>query len=133
MLKYLLDTDTVIHAIRHRPDAVRAAFKRHEGQLALSTVSLGELSYGAERSSRPEQNLAVIDGLAARLEVLPFESADAAQWGQIRAELARAGTSLGAYELMLAGQARARGLILVTNNTREFKRVPGLRLANWVK
>lgn len=133
MLKYMLDTNIAIYTIKNRPEKVREAFKRHQGQLCLSTISVGELIYGAERSANPERNLGVVEGMLARLEILPFETQDAAHFGQLRAELAAIGKPIGPYDMLIAGHARARGLVLVTNNTREFERVPGLRIDNWVE
>ncbi len=133
MLKYMLDTDISIYTIKNRPEKVRKAFKRHNGQMCISTVTFGELVYGAECSSQPEKNMEVVEGFAARLEVLPFEAIDAAHFGQLRAELAKAGKPIGPYDMMIAGHARARGLILVTNNLKEFKRVSGLRVENWAR
>ena len=133
MLKYMLDTNIVIYTIRNRPPEVRDAFNRHAEQMCISSVTWGELVYGAEHSSRPEENLAVVEGMAARLEVLPFGVHDAGHFGQIRAELKRQGNLIGPYDMMIAGHARARGLVLVTNNMHEFERVLGLRLDNWVK
>ena len=132
MLKYLLDTNIVIYTIKNRPRRVRERFTRHQGQLAISSVTLMELVYGAEKSSQPERNLRDIDGLAARLDVLPYDAAAATHTGQIRAELARQGTPIGPYDQMIAGHARALGLILVSNDAAEFGRVPGLRLENWL-
>ncbi|WP_020558845.1 type II toxin-antitoxin system tRNA(fMet)-specific endonuclease VapC [Thiofilum flexile] len=132
MLRYLLDTNMVIYTIKNRPASVREAFKRYEGQLAISTVTWGELIFGVERSSRPEQNRKDIEGLAARLEVLMFDDSAADHFGQIRAELYALGQPIGPYDMMIAGHARSRGLVLVTNNTREFSRVAGLRLEGWV-
>ena len=132
MLKYLLDTNIVIYTIKNRPRRVRERFTRHQGQLAISSVTLMELVYGAEKSSQPERNLRDIDGLAARLDVLPYDAAAATHTGQIRAELARQGTPIGPYDQMIAGHARALGLILVSNDAAEFGRVPGLRLENLV-
>ena len=132
MLKYLLDTNIVIYTIKNRPRRVRERFTRHQGQLAISSVTLMELVYGAEKSPQPERNLRDIDGLAARLDVLPYDAAAATHTGQIRAELARQGTPIGPYDQMIAGHARALGLILVSNAAAEFGRVPGLRLENWV-
>ena len=131
MLKYMLDTNIVIYTIKNRPVRVREVFKRHSGQMAISAVTFGELIYGAERSSQPERNLNDIEGMIARLEVLPFDELAAAHFGQLRAELARAGTPIGPYDQMTAGHARALGLVLVTNNVDEFKRVLGLRIENW--
>lgn len=129
----MLDTNMVIYTIKNRPRQVRELFNRHSGQLCISAVTLGELIYGAEKSAQPERNLNDIEGMAARLEVLPFAEAAASHFGQIRAELAKIGQPIGSYDLMIAGHARALGLILVTNNLREFQRVPGLRLQNWVE
>ncbi|MGB1159523.1 MAG: type II toxin-antitoxin system tRNA(fMet)-specific endonuclease VapC [Porticoccaceae bacterium] len=133
MLKYMLDTNTVIYTIKNRPNEVREAFKKHYGQICISSVTLMELIYGAERSAKPEQNLSDIEGLAARMEVLSYGDTAAAHTGQIRAELAGRGKPIGPYDQMIAGHARSEGLILVTNNLREFKRVDGLRVENWVK
>ncbi|RUJ45759.1 tRNA(fMet)-specific endonuclease VapC [Pseudomonas aeruginosa] len=132
MLKYMLDTNICIFTIKNRPEQVREAFKRHSGQMSISTVTLMELIYGAEKSANPERNLADVEGFAARLEVLPYDTQAAAHSGQLRAELARMGKPIGPYDQMIAGHARAQGLILVTNNLREFERVPGLRVEDWV-
>ncbi|WP_312374241.1 type II toxin-antitoxin system tRNA(fMet)-specific endonuclease VapC [Pseudomonas oryzihabitans] len=132
MLKFMLDTNTCIFTIKNRPMSVREAFTRHQGQLCISTITLMELIYGAEKSSSPERNLTVIEGFAARLEVLKYGSEAAAHTGQLRAELARAGQQIGPYDQMIAGHARSLGLIVVTNNRREFDRVPGLRVEDWV-
>ncbi|WP_417546532.1 type II toxin-antitoxin system tRNA(fMet)-specific endonuclease VapC [Marinobacter sp.] len=132
MLKFMLDTNICIFTIKNRPEEVREAFKRHSGQLSISTVTLMELIYGAEKSANPERNLADVEGFAARLEVLPYDTQAAAHSGQLRAELARIGKPIGPYDQIIAGHARAQGLILVTNNLREFDRVPGLRVEDWV-
>lgn len=131
MLKYLLDTNIVIYTIKNKPAQVRERFRQHDGQMAISSVTLGELVFGAERSTRPEANLAVVEGFVARIDTLDFDPAAAAHFGQIRAELYRAGRPIGPYDMMIAAHARSRGLILVTNNTSEFERVAGLRLENW--
>lgn len=91
-----------------------------------------ELIYGAEKSATPERNLSVVEGFAARLEVLDYNHEAAAHSGQLRAELAKPGTPIGPYDQMIAGHARSLGLVLVTNNLREFDRVPGLRIEDWV-
>jgi tRNA(fMet)-specific endonuclease VapC len=133
MIKYMLDTNILIYTIKNRPKKVREAFKEHAEYLTISTVSLGELIFGAEKSAQSARNLADVEALAARLEVAPFDSEAAIHFGQVRAELAKSGKIIGPYDLMIAGHARSRGLILVTNNVREFKRVPGLRVENWVR
>ena len=128
----MLDTDAVIYTIKNRPSKVREVFKSHSGLMSISSVTLGELIYGAEKSAQPERNLADIEGLTARLEVLPFDQMAATHFGQLCAELAKIGKPIGPYDQMIAGHARSLGLILVTNNMSEFERVPGLRLENWV-
>jgi tRNA(fMet)-specific endonuclease VapC len=129
----MLDTNILIYTIKNRPKKVRDAFKKHADYLAMSTVTLGELIYGAEKSTQSDRNLADIEALAARMDVVPFDSEAAMHFGQVRAELANSGKLIGPYDLMIAGHARSRGLILVTNNLREFKRVPGLRVENWAR
>jgi tRNA(fMet)-specific endonuclease VapC len=119
MLKYLLDTNMVIYTMKKRPQQVKRRFQQHQGRMGISAVTLGELVFGAEHSRYLEQNLADIEAMAARLEVLPFDSKAAYHFGQIRAALYRTGKPIGAYDMMIAGQARAMGLILVTNNVRE--------------
>ncbi|WP_448786692.1 type II toxin-antitoxin system tRNA(fMet)-specific endonuclease VapC [Brucella intermedia] len=131
MLKYMLDTNICIFTIKNRPQQLREAFNQFHDKLCISSVSLMELIYGAEKSAHPEKNLAVVEGFAARLKVLPYDEPAANQTGQLRAELARSGTPIGPYDQLLAGHARSRGLIMVTNNRREFDRVPGLRVEDW--
>lgn len=133
MLKYLLDTNIVIYTMKNRPQQVRRHFKDHHGRMGISAVTVGELVFGAEHSQQVERNLADIEALAARLEVLPFDESPAYHFGQIRAELYRVGTPIGPYDMMIAGHARACGLTLVTNNVREFERIQGLRIENWVE
>ncbi|MBF6042516.1 tRNA(fMet)-specific endonuclease VapC [Pseudomonas sp. P154a] len=132
MIKFMLDTNICIFTIKNKPQIVREAFNLHDGQLCISAVTLMELIYGAEKSAAPEKNLAVVESFAARLEVLPFDNDAAAHTGMIRSELARAGTPIVPYDSMISGHARSRGLIVVTNNLREFERVPGLRVEDWV-
>lgn len=131
MLKYMLDTNIVIYTIKNRPSQVRELFKQHEGQMCISAITLGELIFGAERSSQIERNLDDINGLVARMDVAPFDEHASEHFGQLRAELYKIGQPIGPYDMMIAGHARAMGLILVTNNMKEFERVPGLRLENW--
>jgi len=132
MIRYLLDTNIVIYTIKNRPEDVRKQFNRYNGQMAVSSVTLGELVFGAEYSQQVERNLADISAFTARLEVLPFDIKAAYHYGQIRAELYKMGKPIGPYDMMIAGHARSAGLILVTNNTKEFKRVRGLMAENWV-
>jgi tRNA(fMet)-specific endonuclease VapC len=133
MLKYMVDTDIAIYTIKNRPAQVREAFKAHDGQMCISSVTLMELIYGAEASAAVERNLRDVEGFVARLEVLAYDEPATAHTGQLRAELKRAGRPIGPYDEMIAGHARSRGLVVVTNNTRQFEHVPGIRLANWAR
>jgi len=133
VLRYMLDTNIVIYTIKKRPAPVKRIFKQHKGQMCISTITLGELVFGAEHSQQVERNLADIEGMVARLEVLSFDGKAAYHFGRIRAELYRVGQPIGPYDMMIAGHARASGLILATNNINEFSRVPGLMLENWAE
>ena len=133
MLKYMLDTNIVIYTLKNRPERVRKLFNQHQGQMCISVVTLGELIFGAEHSRQVERNLADIEAMVARLEVLPFDDKSAYHFGQLRAELYRAGQPIGAYDMMIAGHARSSGLRLVTSNVKEFSRVRGLFIENWTE
>ncbi|WP_087720498.1 type II toxin-antitoxin system tRNA(fMet)-specific endonuclease VapC [Salinicola salarius] len=131
MLRYLLDTNICIYVIKNRPLFLRETFNANVARLCISSVTLAELIYGAEKSAKPAHNLSVVENFAARLTVLDFDDAAASHFGEIRAGLERSGTPIGAYDLMIAAHARSRGLTVVTNNEREFDRVPGLVVVNW--
>ena len=132
MYKYMLDTNICVYTIKNRPSRVRDAFIRYQDQLCVSTVTAMELIYGAEKSAVPEKELGVIEGFFARLTVMDYDLHAAEHTGQLRAELKKQGKPIGPYDQMIAGHARSLGLILVTNNQREFERVSGLRVENWV-
>lgn len=131
MLKYMLDTNICIYTFRQKPQHVRQMFNEHTGWLCISSITLMELIYGAEKSASPHSNLSVVEGFVARLEVLDYNADAAAHTGEIRAELGRRGATIGPYDSQIAGHARALALVLVTNNVREFDRVDGLRIENW--
>lgn len=132
MIKYMLDTNIVSYAIRNKPAEIREAFISNHGYMCISSITLMELIYGAERHPSPEKMFNIIESMIARLEVLSFDDDAAYHAGQIRAELAKSGTPIGPYDQMIAGHARSKGLIVVTNNTKEFERVSGLRIENWI-
>lgn len=131
MLKFMLDTNICIYTIKNKPETLRPIFNAHDGQMCVSRITHMELVYGAERSAAAEKNLAVVEGFLARLEVLDFDQAASEQAAQVRAELAKQGTPIGPYDALIAGHARSLGLTVVTNNTREFARVAGLRVVDW--
>ncbi len=131
MLKFMLDTNICIYVIKRRPLSALETFNRHAGQIAISAITLAELLHGAEKSQHVERNLHVVEDFVSHLDVLDYTAQAAAHYGDIRAVLERSGTPIGINDLHIAAHARASGLTLVTNNEREFDRVPGLRLQNW--
>jgi tRNA(fMet)-specific endonuclease VapC len=133
MIRYMLDTNIVIYTLNNRPTKVRERFKTHHGEMCISAVTLMELYYGAENSSSRDVAITEIDIFAERLVVLDYDSDAAAHTGEIRGVLRRSGSPVGPYDAMIAGHARANGLIVVTNNLKEFKRVPGIRVENWAR
>ena len=132
MLKYLLDTNIAIYVIKRRPIEVLGRFNENASRMAISVITLAELLHGAEKSSQPSGNLAVVEDFCSRLEVLPYTAKAAQHYGQIRTDLERAGQPIGVNDLHIAAHARSEGLIVVTNNTREFSRVPALLVENWI-
>ncbi len=131
MLRYLLDTNLCIRVLRDRTPALRARFNSEADSLAISTIILTELLHGAAKSARPEANRNEVQNFAARLEVLPYDAAAAHHAADIRAALEREGRSIGSYDVLIAGQARSRGLVVVSGNRGEFERVDGLRCEDW--
>jgi tRNA(fMet)-specific endonuclease VapC len=132
MLRYMLDTNLCIRVLRDRPAAVRARFNQEADGLCISSVVLYELLYGAAKSAQPERHRAEVEQFAARLQLLDFDQEAAGHAADIRATLERSGQVIGGYDLMIAGHARSRGLIVVTGNLREFQRVQGLRSEDWL-
>ena len=131
MLRYLLDTNIVIYVIKRRPLQALEIFNRNAGRMAISAITLAELQHGAEKSSNPAANLAVVEDLCSRLEVLPYGAKAAQHYGSIRATLEKQGQTIGVNDLHIAAHARSEGLTLVSNNLREFERVPALQFENW--
>lgn len=132
LLTHLLDTNIAIYVIKRRPIEILGMFNRHQGRMAISSITLAELLHGVEKSSDPAKNFRVLNDFRSRLQVLPYDEAAASHYGQIRSTLEKAGKPIGVNELHIAAHARSQGLTLVTNNLREFGRVPGLQTDNWV-
>lgn len=132
MLKYLLDTNIVIYVIKRRPMEVLGLFNANASRMAISAITLAELLHGVEKSSQPTSNLAAVEDFCSRLDVLPYTLKAAQHYGSIRAELERSGQPIGVNDLHIAAHARSEGLVLVTNNLREFSRVPALQVENWI-
>lgn len=131
MLKYMLDTNICIYTIKKKPIEVVQQFQKNQNYLCISSITLMELYYGAEKSSNPQANLTEIELFVANLVVLDYDAYAASHTAQIQAELSKAGKIIGAYDVQIAGHARSLGLIYITNNLHEFERVNGLRLENW--
>ena len=132
MLQYMLDTNICIYVIKNYPPKLRERFNRLAEQLCMSSITLAELVYGAEKSARRLENLQAVEQFSARLEVLPFPPKAAIHFGQIRADVERVGKPVGPLDMLVGAHARAEGLTVVTNNVREFRRLPGVRVENWV-
>ena len=132
MLRYLLDTNIVIYVLKRRPPEVLSVFNANASRMGISSITLAELIHGAEKSTRISENLSVVEDFCSRLEVLPYTSKAAQHYGAIRAGLEKLGQPIGVNDIHIAAHARSEGLVLVTNNVSEFKRVPALELENWV-
>lgn len=132
MLKFMLDTNIVIYVIKRRPVELLSVFNEHAGHMCISSITLAELLHGVEKSQKQEHNLRQVEDFISRLNVLDYDVKAAAHYGDIRADLERKGEAIGVNDLHIAGHARSEGLILVTNNGREFERVEALRIENWL-
>lgn len=131
---WLPDTNVWIRYLNSRPSPspVKAHFLRHPAdRLFLCDIVKAELYFGAFKSTRRDENLALLDELGNGFSSLPFDSSAARHFGQIRAELTKAGTPIGPYDIQIAAIALSKGLTLVTHNTREFSRVAGLNIEDW--
>lgn len=130
---YLLDTDTVIYILKRRPPDVAVHFERITPEdVAISAVSIAELVFGAEKSQHPVRARRAVERIADLLRVLPFDEGAAKIHGKVRSHLERLGTPIGALDTLIGAHALSARATLVTNNVREFERIPGLRVENWV-
>jgi len=132
-VRYLLDTNICIYLTKQIPPAVWQRFSQHDSsEMAMSLITLGELRFGAEKSQRRERVLANIETLKAAIPLANLPESAGEHYGQIKAELQKNGQIIGNNDLWLAAHARSEGWVLVTNNEREFVRVPDLQVENWV-
>lgn len=132
--RYLLDTNICIYIAKRRPPEVLRRFENLQaGEVAMSLITYGELIFGAEKSQSSQRTLATLSALVELIPVLPIPEAAATHYGEIRAILEKAGTPIGANDLWIAAHALAEHTILVSNNLREFKRVPELIAENWIE
>src|SRR6267154_3573005 len=131
LYQLLLDTDTCIYAIKQDASVLRRLLSESRADIAVSVITEGELRTGAAKSSNADKTRRRVENFLRPLSILEFTSEDAASYAQIRARLERAGTPIGPLDTLIAAQAVLRKLTLVTNNQREFSRIPGLRVENW--
>ncbi len=132
-MRYILDTNMCIYIIKKKPSQVLDRFRSFGvSDIGISTISLSELEYGVAKSARKEQNREALIEFLAPLEILPFDDKASRHYGEIRAHLEQKGVSIGAMDLLIGSHARSLMLPLVTNDTRAFKRIPGLQVENWV-
>lgn len=132
MLRYMLHTNLCIRVLRDRPHAARLRFNQAADGLCISTIVLTELLLGAEKSASPTDIRRSVEALIARLIVVAFDDNAAAHAAEIRATLERQGQPIGGYDVLIAGHARSRGLVLITENLKEFNRVDELRSEDWL-
>jgi tRNA(fMet)-specific endonuclease VapC len=130
---YMLDTDISSYIIKQRPISVLERFEATSvDKICLSVVTLAELIYGVERSSSTKINLPIVKNFVSCLSVLPWDSSAAECYGKLRTILEQKGTPIGNMDLMIAAHALSEDIIVVTNNTRHFERIPQLQVENWV-
>jgi tRNA(fMet)-specific endonuclease VapC len=133
-MTHLLDTNICIYIINKKPRGVVERIRGHEpGDIAISSLTVAELTYGVERSRHPDRNRVALVEFLFPFTILDFDSSAAQDFGRIRHSLEATGTPIGPVDLLLSAQARSRNLVFVTNNAREFKRIPGLRTENWAR
>ncbi|MBU4525252.1 MAG: type II toxin-antitoxin system VapC family toxin [Desulfomicrobium sp.] len=132
MIIYLLDTNICIYVIKRRPPQVLERFRQAAvSSIGISSITFSELMYGSAKSLRPEQNRIALTQFVAPLEVVPYDDMAAQRYGDLRACLERQGTPIGSLDMLIAAHALALNCVLVTNNVKEFARVPQLRMENW--
>ena len=133
-MTYMLDTNICIYVMKNRPERVLERFRKElDRGICISSITLAELEYGMKHSSNPVKNEQSLLKFLLPLSILSFGQAAASAYGEIRAYLQRKGTPIGPLDMLIAAHARAENMILVTNNVREFERVPGLELENWAE
>jgi tRNA(fMet)-specific endonuclease VapC len=134
MTSYILDTNICIYIIKKKPVKVFNRFKElTPGTVGISSITMAEMQYGISKSSKPVRNQEALDQFLLPLDILDFNALAAIEYGKIRSMLEKEGTPIGSLDMLIAAHARSIGAVLVTNNTKEFKRVANLKIENWVK
>ena len=133
-MKYLLDTNICIYLIKKKPESVIKRFtKLKPGSIAISSITLAELYFGSVKSLKPNENMIALQEFISPLIVLDFVDKDAVHYGKIRFDLEKKGKPIGAMDLLIAAIAKSRELVLVTNNIKEFSRIPDIKVENWIE
>ena len=131
-MRYMLDTNICIYAIKHKPEKVFQKLQEVEPEdVCVSSVTYAELVHGVEKSVAVEKNRLALSMLLANIEILDFDVDAADCYGKIRADLEKKGTPIGPLDMMIAGHAQSHGYTVVTNNVKEFSRVMDLKIENW--
>lgn len=131
-MKYMLDTNICIYAIKHKPEKVfKKLQKTDPSDVCISSITYAELVYGVEKSAAVEKNRLALSMMLSNIEIKDFDADAADSYGLVRADLERKGTPIGPLDMMIAGHAKSLGCTVVTNNEKEFARVKGLKIANW--
>jgi len=132
-MKLMLDTNICIYIIKQQPAAALKHFLEYQiGDIGISSITLSELRYGVAKSTHQEKNAKALDEFVIPLEVVSFDEDAAYVYGEIRATLEKAGTPIGAMDMLIAAHAVSLGIPLVTNNTREFVRITSLNVIDWI-
>ena len=132
-MRYMLDTNICIYIIKHKPESVYTKLKKIQPEdVCISSITYSELSYGVERSEQTDRNRLALTLMLSNIDIEAFDAVAAEEYGDIRARLEKAGTPIGSLDMLIAAHAKALGCTLVTINGKEFSRVEGLRVENWV-
>ena len=130
---YMLDTNICVFVIRRKPPRLLERLQKTLGVLCLSTITLAELKHGVEKSLFLEKNTKALMDFLSIVEILPFDDKAAGEYGKVKTALQRRGMPIGPLDTLIAAHAKAVGMILVTNNTKEFARVDGLQIEDWTR
>lgn len=131
-MKLMLDTNICIYIIKQQPASVLQHFLEYQvGDIGISSITLSELRYGVAKSKHRDKNTKALDEFIIPLDIASFDEEAALAYGDIRSDLEKAGTPIGAMDMLIAAHAKSLGVALVTNNTREFSRIPGLDVIDW--
>jgi len=132
-MKYMLDTNICIYLIKQKPATIIERFRQTDvSEISISSITLSELFFGVSKNSKPEQNFMALTQFVAPLEILPFGGEAAQYYGDLRAHLKKRGTPIGSLDMLIAAHALSLSNTLITNNEKEFHRVPKLKIENWV-